>query len=205
MPERVGERAGAEHGLAASSRLRSPSVSGSAQSFSVTRDDLGPALALEQRRDGAVDAAADIATSTRLGGAALARRAVRAGGGRRERAVQRVGGELGGVALAAATARRAPPSTSSAPIARRLEHGAPSTSSAAAALAAAIVAPQPSASKLDRGDPAVLDRSEIRDEIAAGGAPGGAGEGALAAGPRRRLVAQVVLEGLHIHMRRVGS
>ena len=51
----------------------------------------------------------------------------------------------------------------------------------------------------DRRDPAVLDRERDPREVAAGGAPGGAGEGALGRRAAARLVAQVVLEELLAH------
>ena len=81
------------------------------------------------------------------------------------------------------------------PIRAASSTGSPSTISAAAAVAGAR-RPAALGVEADGGDPAVLDRSEIRDEIAAGGAPGGAGEGAVGSGAAAALVAQVVLEEL---------
>ena len=177
-----------------------PSVSGSAQSLTRDADDLRPALALEQRRDGAVDAAghgdgdalaaasaasAQALESTEAGGAAASARC-------RASAASWAAWRLAGVRPPSAS------STSSMPSARRLEHrravdhlgdrggGGP-------------VAPQPSASKLTAAiRPSSTDEREPR-EIAAGRAPGGAGEGASSAGPAPARVAQVVLEQLPIH------
>ena len=146
----------------------------------MTRDDLGAPLALEQGGDGAVDPAAHRDEDPVRPGVGEALVGGRSG---RQRAVQRVGGELGGVALAGrqAAERR---STSSMPIAAASRTGSPSTISAAAAVAAArraaslgVEARAPRSARLD------LQRDPR--EIAAGGATGGAGEAPSAAGPQR--------------------
>ena len=64
------------------------------------RDDLGAALALQQRRDGRVDAPAERDQDPLACPAGPTAAPPR--GQRRERPVKRVGGELGGVAVAAA-------------------------------------------------------------------------------------------------------
>ena len=158
MPIEWATGAGAEHrlrraaGLGAVGLRVGPELQGDAE-------HLRPPLALEQGGDGAVDAAGHGDEHARR------RRGRRAGRPRRRRApraaVQRVGGELGGVALGGVS----PPSsasTSSMPIRAAARTGPPSTISAAAAVAARI-APQPSASKVAAATRPPSIRSEIRE------------------------------------------
>ena len=179
-----------------------PSVSGSAQSLTVTADHLRPALALEQRRDGAVDAAGhgdrDALGSRRLGDARQKARRRRRRRAARARC-RASAASCGGVALGRGEAAERRVDRRRCRCGAASSTGAPSTISATAAVAARV-APQPSASKLDRGDPAVLDRSEIRERSPQAAPPAAPVKAPSAGGPAPALVAQVVLEELPIHV-----
>ncbi len=195
--DRVGDRAGAEHGLRRAARLGAVGV-GIGPELQGDADHLGPALALEQGGDGAVDAArhGDEDASRRRVGEALG-----GGGGAGQGAVQGVGRELGGVSLGRGQAADLGVDLLDADAGGdedglavdHLGRGGRGGAHRPAALGV----------EAGGGDPPVLDPQRDPREVAAGGAPGGAGEGALRGGPATRLVAQIVLEELRIHTARV--
>ena len=176
MPERVRERARAAHGLRRAAADSSPSFSGSDHSSSVTATASAPPLGDEQGGDRAVDPAAhrDERAPVRRARAARGR-----AGGAAERAVQRVGGELGGVALGGAqpaelrarSRRRRSARRRAAGAAQQRDDGAAGGDRrAAAARVEARVG--------DRALRAVrIERERDADQIAAGGAAGGARDG----------------------------
>ena len=200
----MGEPAGAEHGERASSSsalgvgaLVGPELQGH-------RDHLRPALALAQRGDRGVDAAAERDQHPLAGGRRRGELPARAGEPG-ERAVQRVGGELGRVRALRADARRALRRSRRGRSSAASSTEAPSASSAAAAAAARAVA-QPSASKLVRAIRAVA-RPRARS-----------GPGRRRARRRRRrrsrrraarpaaaAIGEVVLECLGVHALGVGA
>ena len=155
--------------------------------------DLAAVLRAQERRDGAVDAAAQ----RHEGAARHGRDGSRAGDGRPQGPGQGVGGEVGGVELARAQAAEGGGDVGAAE-ARRVEHrqaaqelhggaGRGVGGAAAGGVEARV------------GDVAVGDDDVEADEVAAGGAPGRAAAragGAVAAAAR---VAQVVLEALVGH------
>ena len=215
MPSEWASAAGAEHRLGRAAGLGAVGL-GVGPELDRDRDHLGPPLALEQRGDGAVDAAGH------GDGDALWGRGDRRPLGsvvghvpRREHGQ----GDRSGCARAPGAGRRRragrrgawPASGRRARRRRRRcraraasSTGAPSTISATAAVAAAV-APQPSASKLTEAiRPSSTMKRDPR-EIAAGGAARGAREGAVGRGPAPALVAQVVLEELSVHRTRVGG
>ena len=199
-PEPMRERARAEHRLG-EQQLRSASVRRSAQSFSVTGDDLGAALALEQRGDRGVDAAAERDQNALAAGrrrrelSPTGERRRGPGAGRRRRARPR-GGPAG-------RRLRAPRRLAPGRSAPRRAPSAPSTSSAAAA-AAARAAAQPSASKLTCGDrPAVdLERDRTRSPQ---GAPPAAPSKPPATAARAGWGRRVVLYDASASMRSAGA
>ena len=183
--ERVRERAGAEHRLGRAAGLGAVGL-GIGPELDRDADHLRPALALEQRGDGAVDAAGH------GDGDALAGRSAPASDARprrrracARRAVQGVGGELRGVALGGRQAADRRVDRRRSPIRAASSTGAPSTISATAAVAARV-APQPSASKRDaRRSGRPRSTSEIRERSPQAAPPAAPVKAPSAAGPRR--------------------
>ena len=175
-----------------------PSVSGSAQSFSVTPTTSAP----RSRSSSAATALStppDIATSDAVARPAGASRSGRSGGAapapgaaRRRRAAPH--------AAWPGSARRSPRRPRRSRSGPPRAPAPPSTISATAAVAARV-APQPSASKVDRrrSGPSSSDKRDPR-EIAAGSPTGGPGERRRPAGPGRRQSAR-----LSVHQARVGA
>ena len=180
MPSEWASGAGAEHRLGRAAGLGAVGL-GVGPELQRHPDHLGPALALQQRGDGAVDAAGHRDQDAPLSGAAAPRAAPARTASARRAEQARCSASAASWA-ACRLAGVSPPSassTSSIPIRAASSTGAPSTISATAAVAARV-APQPSASKVTRGDPTALDRrGRCAREIAAGSAAGGAGEGAV--------------------------
>ena len=140
-------------------------------------DDVAPGLALAQRRDGGVDAAAEgdehaLAVGGRIGEAGP--RTGQCGEG----PMEGVRGEHRGVAMGG----REPAELGLDLIRARLRAAsrtdAPSASSATAAAAAALAA-QPSRSKVTRSIRPSPATQRDADQVAAGGAAGGAAEGTV--------------------------
>ena len=169
----------------------------------MTADHLRPALALQQRGDGAVDAAGHGDRDARSGagcrGEAPPRRR-----GAGERPVQGVGGELRRVALGRASARRSPrrrrrrrspppPAPQRRRPSRRRRRWRPR------------VAPQPSASKLTDAIRSSSTTSEIRERSPQAAPPAAPVKASVSGRPAPALVAQIVLEQLPLHMHRVGG
>jgi hypothetical protein len=191
--ERVRHRAGAEHGLRRAAGL-GPVGLRIGPELQRHAEHLRPALALEQRRDGAVDAARHRDEYAARGG----RGKHLVGSSRaRQRPVQRVGSELSGVPLGG----RQPTDRLVDlldPNPRRLRdrlpldhlgHGRRSRPRRPASLRI----------EAHRGNPLVVDDERDPREIAAGRAAGRAAEGALGRGSEPRLITQVVLEDLSTH------
>ena len=183
----------------AEQQLRSASFSASDHSSSVTAT-VSPRAGAEERRDGAVDAAAH-RHERAAGGRAAGRRHARAVAHRgAERAGQRVGGELRRVQLSRAEAaelggdlRRPDP--------RGVQHGAPAREADRRAAGGGGGA---AAGRVEShvGHAVALDAQREIDLIAAGEAAGPSGE--RAGGPSAMTLrrGQMVLEGDGVHRRR---
>ena len=199
--ERVDERAGAEHRLGRAAGL-GPVGLGVGPELQRHADDLGAALALQQRGDGAVDPARhrdEHATGGRRGQAPVRERrpAPAPGAGRRRPAGRR--------AAWPASGRRAPRRPRRSRSAPPRAPPRPSTISATAAVAARV-APQPSVSKLTRRDPSRPRRtSEIRERSPQAAPPAAPVKAPSGDRSRRRLVPQVLLEKLAGHAYRVEA
>ena len=166
--DRVGDGAGAEHGLRRAAGLGAVGV-GIGPELEGDADHLGPALALEQGGDGAVDAARhgdEDATRRRVG------EALGGGGGAGQGAVQGVGRELGRVSLGRGQAADLGVDLLDAE-ARGEEDGLPVDHLGRGGRGGAH---RPAALGVEAGggDPPVLDPQRDPREVAAGGAPGGA-------------------------------
>ena len=170
--DRVGDGAGAEHRLGRAAGLGAVGLRVGPE-LQRHPDHLRPPLALEQRRDGAVDPAGHRDEDAAL---RAARRAARDEAAALARARCRASAASWAAWRLAGVSPPTAASTSSVPIRAASRTASPSTISATAAVAARV-APQPSASKRDGGDPPVVDGQRDAREIAAGRPAGGAGEG----------------------------
>jgi len=168
-PEAVGELASAAHGLCRAA-AQIAVVLGIGPQLKGHPDGLGASLGDEQRGHGAVDAAAH--RHERAPWACLQLGLLACGCA--ERAVQSVGCELGGVALARAESASSA-AISEAPMRAACSSGVWRTR-ATTALPAAIVAPQPLASKANVGDTTLcvawVKRERDPDQVAAGSTAG---------------------------------
>ena len=161
----------------------SASFASSAHSSSVTATALAAVARAQQRGDGRVDAAAH--RDERAPRVGRQRRAGARGGA--ERAVQRVGGQLGGVQLAGREPAelggdRVRADARGVEQARALDERDRGRAGGGRGAAARGL-------EAGRGDAAALDPQRDRDEVAAGGAAGGSdgGAGGLDALPLRKL------------------
>ncbi len=167
QPELVGERAGAADGLGRAA-AEAGVVGGIGPQLERDADRFLAGVAYEQRRDGRVHAAAH--RHERAGGR-VCEAGLRACGGA-ERAVQRVGGELGGVALGRAEAAELggdllgtdARGVQQGAVAQQRDHGAAGRDRGAAAGGVEACVGQP---------PVRVERKRDADQIAAGGSARG--------------------------------
>ncbi len=195
--ERMREPPRAKHRLGRAAGLRSVGARIGPE-LQRHRRHLGAALALEQRRDGAVHAAGHRDQHAAWGG----RRedALRAGGGA-ERPVKRIGGELSSVALCRGEAAELgfdPVLADQRRLERRRAVSELSRGSGGGAGGAAALARE-----ADPIDPRPREGEGDADQVAAGSTAGGAAEGTGGGRAQPRRVPQVVLESLPAHALRV--
>ena len=192
MPSEWASAAGAEHRLGRAAGLGAVGLRVGPE-LQRHPDHLGPALALQQRRDGAVDPARHRDQDAARAAAAQPLREAAALASARcsASAASCAACRLAGVSPPIAA------SISSIPT-RAASRTRLAVDQIGAAAVAARIAPQPSASKV-AGDPALVDSQRDPREIAAGGAPGSPGESAAGRGAEARPVPQVVLEKLSAH------
>ena len=183
-----------------------PSVSRVGPELDRDADHLRPALARQQRGDGAVDAAGhgDERRARVAPGWPPGARAPSDGGGALPE--RRCSASVASCAAWRLAGVRPPiaASTVSMSIRAASSTGAPSTISATAAVAARV-APHPSASKVTRAIRPSSTTSEIRERSPQAAPPAAPVKRHPRAGPTPALIAQIVLEELPIHRLRVGG